>query len=65
VLYTGAAPSGSRIPETNPLGSSPSGDRFGIAVGFVDKNSTRTLGDDVARAISSFSSWDAAYFFVT
>jgi PEP-CTERM motif-containing protein len=74
LLYTGAAPSGSLFndpgdwiwfPETLPIGSSPSGDRFAITVGFVDKSSTRTLGDDVAQEITSFAGWDAAYFFVT
>jgi len=46
------------------LNGNPSADRFAIAVAFVDKNSTRTLADDVAQEITSFASWDAAYFFV-
>lgn len=46
------------------MNGNPSADRFAIAVAFVDKNSTRTLADDVAQEITSFASWDAAYFFV-
>lgn len=50
----------------NPFGypQRASTDRFEISIGFVDRDSTRSLDDDIAQAVLPFDSWDAAYFFV-